>query len=123
MQDKRQFTRIPFDADAHLETPTGSWDTHVMDISLRGALMAFPEDGGVETGTPVTLVLTLSDKQTQIIMEGEIRYLREQRLGVEFSHIDLESASHLRRLVELNVGSQEMLERELDALWKIHTSE
>jgi hypothetical protein len=32
--------------------------------------------------------------------------------------IDLDSISHLRRLIELNLGDQEELERELGALLK-----
>lgn len=120
MEDKRLFTRIQFDADAHLQTPNQEWDTHVIDISLHGALVATPEHCDISPGTPVTLVLTLSDKLTRICMEGHARYAHDGRLGVECDQLEVESASHLRRLVELNMGDQKLLEREFDALCKIH---
>jgi hypothetical protein len=41
---------------------------------------------------------------------------RDDLLGFVCRHIDLESISHLRRLVELNLGDESLLERELAAL-------
>lgn len=120
MEEKRLFTRIQFDADAHVQTPDQAWDTQVIDISLHGALVAAPEGCSVDPGTHVTLVLTLSDKLTRICMEGHARYARDGKLGIECDNLEVESASHLRRLVELNMGDQKMLEREFDALCKIH---
>lgn len=120
MEDKRQFTRIQFDADAHLQTADQGWDTHVIDISLHGALVAAPEGCEIAPGTPLDLVLTLSDKQTCISMQGHARYAQDGRLGIECVQLDVDSASHLRRLVELNMGDQRLLEREFDSLCRIH---
>lgn len=120
MEDKRLFTRIQFDADAHLQSADQGWDTHVIDISLHGALVATPEACDLVPGRAVTLILTLSDQQTRICMQGHVRYSHEGRLGIECEQLDVDSASHLRRLVELNMGDQKLLEREFDALCKIH---
>jgi hypothetical protein len=40
----------------------------------------------------------------------------EQRIGFRCSHIDLDNACELRRLVELNLGDSSLLERDLNAL-------
>jgi len=40
----------------------------------------------------------------------------EHNLTALRQHIDLDSISHLRRLVELNLGDEALLERELAAL-------
>lgn len=40
----------------------------------------------------------------------------ERILHLKIDHIDIESIGHLRRLVELNVGSDELLHRELEHL-------
>ena len=37
-------------------------------------------------------------------------------VGMVCRHIDVDSISHLRRLVELNLGDEALLERELAAL-------
>lgn len=44
----------------------------------------------------------------------------EDHIGFKTEHMDLDSATHLRRLVELNLGDENLLERELSEL--IHAS-
>jgi hypothetical protein len=51
-----------------------------------------------------------------IAMDVTPIHLGENRLGFRCDRIDLASASHLRRLVELNLGDPALLERELAAL-------
>ena len=41
---------------------------------------------------------------------------QNDELGLRCVDIDLDSITHLRRLVELNLGETELLERELSAL-------
>jgi hypothetical protein len=45
-------------------------------------------------------------------MAVELRHVEPHRLGFQCRYIDLESASHLKRLVELNLGDPTLLERE-----------
>jgi hypothetical protein len=45
-----------------------------------------------------------------------VAHIEDDRVGVSCSHIDLDSAAHLRRLVELNLGDEAQLHRELQAL-------
>jgi hypothetical protein len=49
-------------------------------------------------------------------MEVVLTRAQPQSLGFVCRHIDLDSISHLRRLVELNLGDEQLLERELAAL-------
>lgn len=53
-------------------------------------------------------------------MEISLAWARDGLLGFECQHIDLDSISHLRRLVELNLGDEELLERELALLVSAH---
>ena len=115
MNEKRHFTRIQFDAIATLAAGDAVWDTKVLDISMKGALIEQPNTN-LDTNQDVELTLTLSDNSTQITMQGKIAHIENQTVGVVCEHIDVDSVSHLRRIVELNTGSQELLERELDAL-------
>lgn len=55
-----------------------------------------------------------------IRMEISLAWARDGLLGFECQHIDLDSISHLRRLVELNLGDEELLERELALLVSAH---
>lgn len=115
MNEKRHFTRIQFDAIASIKTANGQWDTQVIDISMKGALIEKPEVD-LENNQQVELNLTLSDNTTHIVMEGKIAHTDDKTIGLVCEHIDVDSVSHLRRLVELNTGSPDLLERELEAL-------
>lgn len=45
-----------------------------------------------------------------------LAHQKDGLLGLQCREIDLDSITHLRRLIELNLGSSELLERELGAL-------
>lgn len=59
------------------------------------------------------------DAETDVQMRVRLTHEDPSQLGFVCEHIDLDSISHLRRLIELNVGDQEELERELGALLEI----
>ena len=49
-------------------------------------------------------------------MDARVAHVGCGLLGVVCQLIDIDSATHLRRLVELNLGDPALLERELSAL-------
>jgi len=51
-----------------------------------------------------------------IRMEVIVKHINNNTAGFCFEYIDLDSISHLRRLVELNVGDTTILNRELSDL-------
>lgn len=119
MVEKRQFTRIAFDARARLRQGASDWPTHLLDISLKGAMVSRPAEAALDQDLPVSLYLLLSDGETEIHMGGRVAHVSPTLVGVVCDHIDVDSASHLRRIVELNTGSEALLEREFDALVKL----
>lgn len=116
MMEKRQFTRIAFDASARLIHDEQNWSTHLLDISLKGALIELPKAADLHKGDSVTLYLLLSDEETEISMEGHIAHQEKGHIGLVCDNLDVDSASHLRRIVELNTGNERLLEREFEAL-------
>lgn len=116
MLEKRHFTRIAFDARARLLQGESDWPTQLLDISLKGALVAHPAGAHLRKGDPVSLLLLLSDEETEIRMDGQVVHQEGGHLGLMCDHIDVDSVSHLRRIVELNTGSEALLEREFNAL-------
>ncbi|VAX07172.1 hypothetical protein MNBD_GAMMA26-1445 [hydrothermal vent metagenome] len=116
--NRRRFHRILFDAPVaitHNQTDNRCQST-VIDISLKGALIALPSDWAGEAGTDVSLDIQLSDDKTHICMQGSITHVTNQHLGIQCHQIDIDSISHLRRLAALNTGDADMVERELTAL-------
>ena len=51
-----------------------------------------------------------------IAMAGELAHVQGRHAGVLCRSIDLESITHLRRLMEINLGDPAASERELKAL-------
>jgi hypothetical protein len=49
-------------------------------------------------------------------MDVTVAHCESEHVGFHCDHIDIDSITHLRRLVELNLGDPELLERELSAL-------
>ncbi len=52
-------------------------------------------------------------------MKGNVVHQSGQFIGIECVHIDLDSMTNLRRLVELNTGDEKLLEKELSEMLKI----
>jgi hypothetical protein len=118
----RHFSRIPFDADVqlHVHLAKEVQTAHLLDISLKGAL--------IETMQPITnaykgkicrMELSLGKGGEHITMEGKVVHQAGSLMGIECQHIDLDSMINLRRLVELNMGDEKLLERELAEMLKI----
>ena len=114
--DKRHFTRITFESPVQLTNQNGSWKSELVDISLNGVLVAKPAEWNAKVGDEFLLKLVLQSSDVEIRMEGEVAHVEAGRVGFHCKHIDLDSVTHLRRLVELNVGDTEILYRELSAL-------
>lgn len=114
-QERRPFSRIHFNAPARLTIGSESFEANVLDLSLKGALFEWPEARRIPIDTPLNVDIRLSD-QIDILMVGRVAHQEDGRLGVDCQSIDLESIQHLRRLVELNIGDADVMERELSEL-------
>ena len=113
--ERRRFQRIAFDAATELAQGERRWSVALHDVSLKGLLVKRPRDWNGDPDQPFTASIAL-DANTQLQMEVVLTRTRNDLLGFVCRHIDLDSISHLRRLVELNLGDESLLERELAAL-------
>lgn len=113
--EHRSFSRIPFDAGVTLKGPDSSWQSTLLDISLKGVLVEMPENWNAATGESFELEITLAP-DVVIDMQATVAHSENHHVGFRCEHIDLESITHLRRIVELNTGNEDLLHRELSAL-------
>jgi len=115
--ERRDFSRIALRRPAALRLGRKSIPSELLDISLRGALVRLmgAEPVMVE-GQPCDLLVQLDQGPATILMRGEVAHCSGNEVGVRCLELDLESAAHLRRLVEVNLGSEQLLDRELAAL-------
>ena len=111
-QNRRQFSRVPFHCTASLFLPSGEHPVEVLDLSLKGALIHPPATLYVGMGTHCTLKIRLDAMGSTIRMEGTIVHHLTNYYGLVCTEIDLDSVTHLRRLVELNLGDGALADRE-----------
>lgn len=114
-EPRRAFTRIFFDAETVVMQGDHIWPVQLVDISLRGILIGILPDQQIDHSAPVDVSVHLGGG-VEIRMEARVANQRGDRLGLTCEHIDVDSMTHLRRLVELNMGDTSLLERELHAL-------
>ena len=116
--DRRRFKRIAFDARTELSQGEYIWPVKLIDLSLKGLLIEKPEPwlGNPEWHFLVDIHLT---DEVAIKMDVQLTHDDHGQLGFVCKHISLESIERLRRLIELNLGDPEELERELGALIEV----
>jgi hypothetical protein len=114
--NRRAFHRIFFETPVTVIKNDTPHKVPLIDISLNGALIKNSDDLAFEVGDKVHLEIELGDSQHLIAMEASISHLENDHVGLKREQIDMESISHLRRLVELNLGDSEMLHRDMEHL-------
>ena len=111
--ERRHFSRIDFDAPVVIEHARQSWQTTLEDISLKGLLVKRPDNW--ETNAQNFNVVVHLPEQN-ICMQTQLAHIEADSMGFTCITIDLDSAAALRRVVELNLGNEALLQRELSAM-------
>ena len=114
--ERRHFSRILFNAECTLQQNSMEWPTEVLDISMKGLLVRKPDHFAADLNSRCEAIIKLAGSDSEIRMSLEYSHPQGNALGFLCKFIDLDSMTHLKRLVELNLGNEEMLKRELEAL-------
>lgn len=113
--DRRQFWRAHFHSPVQIAMHGQAGEADLYDISLKGALIKVADDWLGKAGDTCQLRLRLGGDAV-IGMHATVAHIDGRRVGLHCDSIDIDSATHLRRLVELNAGDPNLLDRELSAL-------
>lgn len=113
--ERRKFSRILFDAHVELAQGEFHWRASLLDISLKGLLLEQKLPDSVVHDEPILVKILLSHGTT-IAMSVVLSHEHNHQTGLVCRSIDIDSVSHLRRLIELNLGDATAAERELGEL-------
>ncbi|EWH12186.1 hypothetical protein DS2_00645 [Catenovulum agarivorans DS-2] len=122
MDERRHFTRIFFAIPAQLSNKQNCWDVNLIDLSLKGALVSLPENNqqanlqSQSEQTNFELIFELPNSDVTIEMQVTIAHIAQSYIGLECKQIDIDSAAHLKRLLQLNMADETLLSRELENL-------
>ena len=115
--EKRRFSRIHFQAAVSINGGPAQWHASLIDISLKGVLTTrpahFPQ---TSVGEMFKIEIKPLDAPYSIRMVAKAMHMENDHVGFLCTSIDLDSITHLKRLVELNLGDPVLLERELTHL-------
>lgn len=113
--ERRRFHRFDFEARVHLYSGSRAWESELIDISLKGALLRRPDDWDGKSGESYRIEIRL-EGGVVISMSVSVAHVAIDRIGFICERIDMDSFVHLKRLVELNLGDPALLSRELSGL-------
>jgi len=113
---QRHFTRVALDIPATLGSAEQTWETHLIDLSLNGVLVAHPAGWSGKTGEHFSLSLQLKHRPV-LTLQVVIRQISGDRIGMAFLEMDAGSREEIRWLVKLNLADSVLLERELSELF------
>ena len=114
--ERRHFVRVQFDSPGQLRWPGQAVAVRVLDLSLKGALIMAPAEAALKAGMLCQITIPLAETGNHIAMSTEVAHVQGLHIGLLCRGIDLDSVTHLRRLIELQLGDPALLERDLGEL-------
>lgn len=115
LSDRRRYPRYPFHSRAALLLDDRELNGTLIDVSLAGALFAVDQQINLPTGTECRLAIHRR-RQPAGNMRGAVVYRDRHLLGIQFMEIDGSAESELRLMMDMNLASPRLLERDLPAL-------
>lgn len=112
MTEQRNYRRIPFQTEAELNIAETPHQCELIDLALQGALFKTEQDLPLEIGNRCQMTIALPASDLTMKFTGELMHHRGQFYGFIFVSEDVVTMGHLRRLLELNIGNGDEVDRE-----------
>jgi hypothetical protein len=113
--NNRHFRRIPFEAEVTLNVSQDVWTGELLDVAMKGAMVGTKMPLPLALGTKCNLCITLPGTPIALDFQAELIHCEETHYGFKFLSENLETLTHLRKLIELNTGDAEATRSELSA--------
>ncbi|WP_245601091.1 PilZ domain-containing protein [Marinobacterium jannaschii] len=114
--ERRRFTRIDFDAATELRTRGWTSSVQLEDISFKGVLICSDKALDLLPGDHVDIIIHLAGDEEVMNLKATLAHHHQNHYGFSLHETDIDSMTHLRRLVELNLGDEKLFEREIEHL-------
>lgn len=112
MNEQRNYRRITFHTEAELYIDKTSYPCELVDLALQGALFKTEQELPLTTGQQVEIKISLASSELTLEFTGELIHQRGSFYGFIFVSEDASTMGHLRRLLELNIGDGDEVDRE-----------
>jgi hypothetical protein len=116
MTERRRFARIIHHAPAQLQQGQLHLDATIKDLSLHGLLLELANTEPLNSQYPVTVTFAFAESEQRLTLTADIVDAGPHTARLKISSIDINSISQLKRFIQLNIGNDELLHRELEHL-------
>lgn len=119
--EQRAVHRVPFIISMQLHIKHEDIPSLLLDISLMGALIKLQTPQDIPLNNFCDIELNLGTGVSINLTGRVIRKTSDQKtIGVIWEEMDIDSAAHLKRLLELNLGDHRLIEQDIEAMYAIH---
>ena len=112
----RRFERTDFHVNGFISCGDEECPVSVINISLKGILVSTDCEACRKIGKTYPLRICLPHSDISIITESRLMHEEDGHYGFCFDSIEADGMIHLRRLLELNISSEDEIVRELSFL-------
>lgn len=119
MEEQRHFSRVKFQAHTRVEIENHPYGGELLDISLKGALIAFDKTLPLKLDEDVLIKVFLASSSISMTFNARLLHLESNRYGFMFTGCDADSMTHLRKLLEYNLDDQGQISKELFFLQRV----
>ncbi|CAH1542808.1 MULTISPECIES: PilZ domain-containing protein [Vibrio] len=116
MTERRRFSRIIYQVSALVEQSDLALQATIQDLSLHGLLLRAENANSLESSLPVEVAFSFAQSEQVMQLTADIIAVASNEIRLKIINIDIDSISQLKRFIELNVGNNELLNRELEYL-------
>ncbi len=116
MPERRRFSRIVYRTPAIVVQGEQRINASISDLSLHGLLITSDQANELNLDKQIDVEFALLGSDITIQLSGNIVEINNNMIRLSIDHIDIESIGYLKRLVELNVGDDELLYRDIEHL-------
>ena len=113
MEERRKFVRVKFLAEVEVVYFDNTYRAELLDLSLKGALIHPKDEIPMGLGNSWHIIISLAAKDLDLEFKAELAHLNGEKLGLKFLTQDIDTMTHLRRLLELNVCDHDRITQEL----------
>ena len=114
-QEKRRFSRIPFQVNAEITVDREVYPVaKINNLGIGGGF--FPLDRDLTPGSPcqVKIILNGASSELSIRVTGRILRNLPDAVAIQFTSIDPDSLYHLQNIIRFNAGDPDAIEGEIE---------
>jgi len=116
LTERRYRPRFPYHAKAILILLPCIVEATLIDISLTGAHVVLDHGFDIQTGQSCVLRIVNAQGRQVIAVDASVYWKSDEQVGLALTNVTAGMEHALRAMIEMNLGTESLLKRDLSAL-------